>query len=298
MVIFLGVKMEDQNFAIMLEQTLLGFYHQARKGELCVKIPFLRDLRLTANGMHWHIFPEIFFQYEGCGAFCFKNEKILLSAGEICIIPRGVSHSEFTTTGVSRNIVSMVSSQTTSLHTGKADQIKKKALIQDIIEFKDPQSQKNIEYLDDIISIYFSDEWNKTDLVNSILIVYISHLIHLLRDIKNTQLPLNQKVYRCKRMVMNNLRDSQLSVASISKKLDCSADYLSNLFYKEEGVHLSTYISQRRIHTACEYLSKTPLNINQIAKEVGFSTTGYFIKVFKKLMEQTPKNYRDIHKTI
>src|SRR5690606_35612888 len=78
----------------------------------------------------------------------------------------------------------------------------------------------------------------------------------------------------------------------IAQSLHLSKYYLSRLFQRETGGSLSEYIIARRIKQACRLLYTTTLSVEQIAVQVGYPNTSYFIRIFKKVMGTTPLQYR------
>ncbi|GIP34123.1 response regulator [Paenibacillus sp. J2TS4] len=82
--------------------------------------------------------------------------------------------------------------------------------------------------------------------------------------------------------------------------LDCLADqvglhpaYLSRIYKQATGRRLSDYIKEIRIGKAKELLADDRLRIHEVAARVGFETSYYFSKVFKKEMSCTPQEFRD-----
>lgn len=71
-----------------------------------------------------------------------------------------------------------------------------------------------------------------------------------------------------------------------------SKAYLSKLFNQEVGVNFTTYLNDKRIQKSLEYLEDKDMNLADIALQVGFEDQSYFTKVFKKLLGETPKEYR------
>ena len=67
---------------------------------------------------------------------------------------------------------------------------------------------------------------------------------------------------------------------------------LSSLFCNEMGVGFTKYLSDFRLKKAKILLRETELNINEIANMTGFATANYFVRVFKKQENCTPKEYR------
>ncbi|MDB8791025.1 helix-turn-helix transcriptional regulator [Romboutsia sp. 1001216sp1] len=81
----------------------------------------------------------------------------------------------------------------------------------------------------------------------------------------------------------------------ISLVCNLSQCYFSKLFKKETGLNFINYLNSKKISKAKELLVSTDEPINNIAINLGFEDCGYFIRVFKKSENITPKKYRDLH---
>lgn len=85
----------------------------------------------------------------------------------------------------------------------------------------------------------------------------------------------------------------RFDIKDFFQALECNASYLSSLFSKEMGVSLTDYVNLCRIHHAQRLLLGTNLPIKSIAEQCGFSDIHYFSRLFKKIVETTPKAYRE-----
>ena len=83
-----------------------------------------------------------------------------------------------------------------------------------------------------------------------------------------------------------------LSLESLAARFAVNKNYLSNRFHKEVGMTLTDYINQTRIHRAVRLLEKTPLPLQEIAEQCGFSDANYFTRIFKKVNGMSPNEYR------
>ena len=72
-------------------------------------------------------------------------------------------------------------------------------------------------------------------------------------------------------------------------------DYASKLFKKETGLSFKNYIINKRIDIAKNLLTTTDLPINTVADNVGYGNYSYFTRLFKKVTDMTPAEYRNIH---
>lgn len=81
---------------------------------------------------------------------------------------------------------------------------------------------------------------------------------------------------------------SDLAVA-----LGVSENYLTDLFHREMGVSLWTYLNRYRITQAKALLVSTEAKITDIALRVGFNDPAYFSRVFRRYTGRSPKAFRN-----
>jgi len=77
-----------------------------------------------------------------------------------------------------------------------------------------------------------------------------------------------------------------------AKKCSLSYAYFSKLFKKTFSQSFSEYVNSIRISESKRLIISTDLSITQIAMNTGFSTTSYYISVFKKLTGITPNAFK------
>lgn len=85
---------------------------------------------------------------------------------------------------------------------------------------------------------------------------------------------------------------ADLSLKAQAAFLDVNPSYLSTLFKKEMGTTLTEYVNRKRIEHGIFLLNTTQMQIQMIAQNCGIPDVNYFTKTFKKLVGQTPKEYR------
>ncbi len=86
-----------------------------------------------------------------------------------------------------------------------------------------------------------------------------------------------------------------LSCDYIAAQIGISGAYLSTIFKAITGFSLNRYINEYRIQTACKLLSGSQDSFTQIAAQVGYGNSSYFTKIFRKIMNCTPSDYRRDH---
>ncbi|MFD1177897.1 AraC family transcriptional regulator [Paenibacillus puldeungensis] len=89
-----------------------------------------------------------------------------------------------------------------------------------------------------------------------------------------------------------------LTLSEIATRFNYNKDYLTRLFKLHTSMSPLEYIHGVRIEKAKELLSRTTLPVKDIAVESGFSDEKYFMRLFKRYVLMTPKQFRNAyHKT-
>ncbi|AIQ60900.1 response regulator transcription factor [Paenibacillus borealis] len=89
---------------------------------------------------------------------------------------------------------------------------------------------------------------------------------------------------------------NKLQLQDIARQFHMNSAYLGQLFRKETGRSFSDYLNEKRIEAAKGLLKRTQLKISDIALQVGFSNTDYFIDKFKARVGSSPSVYKNANK--
>jgi YesN/AraC family two-component response regulator len=84
-----------------------------------------------------------------------------------------------------------------------------------------------------------------------------------------------------------------LSLDSVSSLLNINASYLSCIFKRCTGINFLDYITNLRIKAAKEHLVDPFKSASEIASMVGYDSSSYFTRAFKKNTGLTPTEYRN-----
>lgn len=87
---------------------------------------------------------------------------------------------------------------------------------------------------------------------------------------------------------------ADLSLNALSEEFMLNSSYLSTLFKKETGVTLTNFVNNKRIEHAIYLLNTTQSAIQDVAAQCGINDVNYFTKLFKKLKNMTPTQYREM----
>ena len=87
-------------------------------------------------------------------------------------------------------------------------------------------------------------------------------------------------------------RSKMIGMREMAELCHLSPSYFSKLFLREVGENFTDWVNRRKIEWAKEMLRDSSKSITDIASELGYMDTSYFIKVFKKFEGTTPLAYR------
>lgn len=92
---------------------------------------------------------------------------------------------------------------------------------------------------------------------------------------------------------INEHYNEELTLAELAAYTGLSENYFSNLFKKETGKNLKTYLNYLRIHEAKKLLRNTNLKVYEIAGRVGFHNATYFTSTFRKITGESVTDFRN-----
>lgn len=271
---------------------------RALEGNLVkVHAPRSQHLVQRCPGMHYHFRPEIFVQIQGSTRFKFPGEEMLLSPGNIAIIPRGLPHAEKALRSEQgapfRNLVVGFYSSSVSMHIG-VDAGAGRPEIEAISFYSTPDLGRLVDQAGYIVQLRHSGSSQAPIAVRGMGLA----LLAALADLAQAETPdadqEPRRIFRIKWLVRDQLCKPELNVTYLAQKLECSPDYLSHIFHKETGETLIHYIHRQRMSGATEMLGGNPaLTVSEIAWACGFIDAGYFARVFRKHTGFTPLDYRE-----
>lgn len=84
----------------------------------------------------------------------------------------------------------------------------------------------------------------------------------------------------------------KLTVSSIAKNTYVSKTALYEAFHKQFSCTVGEYVNDRRLSRSCELLKSTTHSVEAIAQAVGFASTAYYSRTFKKKYGVSPLRFR------
>lgn len=132
----------------------------------------------------------------------------------------------------------------------------------------------------------------KMDSVASLLAVFADHLA-----IQSNQIAVQKScaeppvITRAKRFIEEHHRED-LSLGQVAASVHTSLFYFCKLFKRHTGVSFTEYVSRLRTEKAKKLLLNPNLRVSEIAYEVGFQSLTHFNRVFKRILHESPTEYR------
>lgn len=87
----------------------------------------------------------------------------------------------------------------------------------------------------------------------------------------------------------------ELTLHDVAESIHVSKSYFSNLFKKQLGQNFIDYLIDLRLHEAKRLLVHNECKVYEVAEKSGFNDVKYFSKLFKKITQMTPVEYREKH---
>ena len=129
-------------------------------------------------------------------------------------------------------------------------------------------------------------------LVN-LLTIFAQHISMVSNQVlvqeRNAESPL---ITRAKRYIEEK-QGEDLSLGEVAKAVNTSTFYFCKMFKKATGLHFTEYVSRVRIEKAKNLLLNPNLRVSEVAFEIGFQSLTHFNRVFKKIVGQSPTEYRE-----
>ena len=128
--------------------------------------------------------------------------------------------------------------------------------------------------------------------VCTLLTIFAQHLSMVSNQILVRQEKAEPAVITKAKLYIKEHQEEDLSLGQVAKAVNTSTFYFCKLFKKVTGLNFTDYVSRLRIEKAKNLLLNPNLRISEIAYEVGFQSLTHFNRVFKKILGQSPTQFR------
>jgi AraC-like DNA-binding protein len=144
------------------------------------------------------------------------------------------------------------------------------------------------------------DSWMQTPVLPQKKLDAITHLLSIFAEhlsMKGNQIALQQNhaeppiITKAKQYIEEH-HTEEISLGQVAGAGHTSTFYFCKMFKRATGINFTEFVSRLRAEKAKNLLLNPNLRISEIAYEVGFQSLTHFNRVFKKIMGQSPTDYR------
>ena len=160
------------------------------------------------------------------------------------------------------------------------------------------QKQKMYQFYISVLSIFqkenhmiealkIDDFMNNNEIYN----LFVNSMLKIEEAIENQSIQLNGQTAELVVQYMKNHYMDKITLDDLADRFGLSVFYLSRLLKKYTGITFTEYIALCRVEKAKEMLKEGKYSIKEISYKVGFSSQGYFTKVFHKYVGESPSEF-------
>ena len=129
---------------------------------------------------------------------------------------------------------------------------------------------------------------------NCMTMLILNEIADILPPEQQTIKQANSLATRAERYITTHANKA-ISTSDVAIFLNCNPDYLGQIFRHTFGITITQALTHQRLNDARQLLIDSQLNIDQIARDCGFQTPGYFRRVFLASEGLSPSQYRKLH---
>lgn len=250
---------------------------------------------------HWHSEMEIMYIEKGSGFARLNRESIRLKKGDILIVNCGVLHSMRTDLKKPLYYKSVVFSL--GFLAGQPGDICQECVVSPLIENKAEfchhieEGDSGYEKLREIfLEIHDCHTEKKPYFYVKLKMLFFDFFYEMLT--KHYIIPVSteqNKSLAAVKEVLDHISlhyQENLTVSELSGLSNYSEYYFMKLFRQYTGKTLVEYINDFRMEKAKYLLTHSDAPVTEIAMQVGFNSTSYFIKKFQQSNKISPHKYR------
>lgn len=267
--------------------------------QLTIQNPMINDLYITDIGYFpeaRHHFREringiaqfiLIYNIEGKGNLTIKNTRFELLPDQFFIIPENMPHAYYADSDDPWSIYWIHFAGRKAKHLAKP-------LMRSVSVVRSKTSRVNerLELFEEIFRNMergFSVE--TLEYINLCLPRLLASFTHLEQfRMINEQIskdPISQSI----NFMLENI-NRKFKLDQLASVVNLSASHFSRLFLSRTGHSPIDYFIQLKIQRSCRLLDNTELTIVNVAREIGFDDQFYFSRLFRKVMNMSPREYR------
>ncbi|OGV57021.1 MAG: hypothetical protein A2017_17205 [Lentisphaerae bacterium GWF2_44_16] len=231
---------------------------------------------------HYRYGHEFIYMDYGKILLTIENKKFTLSSGECIFIHGGKKHSFVSEQGTHFDFLDiMFRGNIPDVLWGKTISVNRNCV--ELLEQMKEENLQQMPYYNDIVACCMTK-----------LIVFLFRQISAAVPNKTPDAPYRREykseaVNKAIAVIAANYT-SPLTLKHLSRSVGISIPHLRTLLKKETGDNFSTILHKHRI-SAAKGLIKDEMPLQDVITAIGYSSSSFFFKIFKRCTAMTPKEY-------
>lgn len=250
---------------------------------------------------HWHSEFEIVTVSEGQAICHIEKEIVILKPGESIFINSGILHSFGSDSyAVMPNIVftpDFIAPASSLIFRKYVAPVEQSSLMYVVFRREEKEKEQICQQIDSLCTSLSVEARNELYIHNMLSQIWQILVEQIKPELENKKpLPQNDSSWVSVPIMLQYIQtnyNSDISLQDIAEEGNVSKNTALRYFKQKIGISPVNYLIQYRISAACKLLKETSDKITHIAACVGYSNTGYFCRLFKKMTGVSPKEYRD-----
>jgi len=289
----------SENLEEELERPVAAFPHTI----------FYDDVSRNFDGCipwHWHSDVEFLWAMQGGIRLDTSNHSFTVHAGEGAFINSNVLHFKESFPGPAPILLTHVFD--VELLAGGSTSIFAQKYILPVIECKEleamvfhpsvPNQRKILELIHRAYDVAdeaaYGYEFEVRNDLSTMWALLCKEAEPILKAKKRISGQSEERIKKMLLFIRANYRE-KLSLEQIAASANISTRECLRCFAHNLNTTPFTYLLEYRIRKAAGELRETDKSVTEIACDCGFSGTSYFSKTFRKIMECTPSEYRNLY---
>lgn len=283
-------------------------YYEIPNGENVLALlgsSWIREYSVDENGKniltnHFHNLLEIGICRWGKGKLVFDDEEMPYSDGTVVIIPKNFPHNTINIPGEK--------SFWEYIYINPSDFLTRvyESANRDIKKYLDNIEKRPIKKQAEEIPLFVNEvnclmdqirmqEYGYRNCIKGLVYTILMEIIKInYEDLAQKKAPIirsNQAKIKQALDFVDEHYSEDIKIADLAEAAFISETYLRRLFSEYYNMSPLQYVNLVRIEAACKLLKKEDYNIYEVAHKVGFDNMSTFIKNFKKMVGETPKQW-------
>lgn len=138
-------------------------------------------------------------------------------------------------------------------------------------------------------------DWQPTDAIYRTALALLQ--VTMARPQLNWQAPIPDNLVRTIKFIEANINQA-ITNPELARHAGLSVEGFSRAFRQHYGITPGRYVTEVRVREASRMLLQTDESIEIIADATGFPNRAYFSRVFKKVTDASPANFRSQHSSL